>query len=112
VDVPVTVSTVLTTDEGLIRNSTAQPVLGNITNYAATFMISSFGRINSGFYTCSATVSLPSNAYISDSSTESHPVRVTTGEMLQSCSHFVLIHNCFFKFLRYLSCTGRCTCCQ
>ena len=84
VDVPVTVNTVLTTDEGFMRTSTAQPVMGSSTNYASTFVISSFGRSNSGNYICSATISLTSNAYISDSmrSTVSHTIRVTTGKVL------------------------------
>ena len=82
VDIPVTVNTVLTTDEGFMRTSTAQPVMGSITNYTAIFMISSFRRSDSGLYACSATVSLTSNAYISDSSTVTHTIRVTTGEML------------------------------
>ena len=61
VDVPVTVNTVLTTDEGFMHTSTAQPVMGSSTNYTATFMISSFGRNDSGLYVCSATVSLSSS---------------------------------------------------
>ena len=82
VDVPVTINTVLTTDEGFARVSTAQPVMGSSTNYTSTFLISSFGRSNSGLYVCSATVSLLSHAYISDSSAATHLVRVTTGEIL------------------------------
>ena len=81
VDVPVTVNTVVTTPSGFMRASTAQPVMGTSTNYTSTFMISSFGRSDSGLYICSATASLPSNAYISDSSTATHSIRVTTGEM-------------------------------
>jgi hypothetical protein len=81
VDVPVTVNTTLTTDEGFMSTSTAQPVMGSITNYTATFTISSFGRNESGMYTCVATVSLPSNAYVSDSSTVRHSVVVTTGKI-------------------------------
>ena len=82
VDVPVTVNIVWHTPEGFTRASTAQPVMGSSTNYVATYMISSFGRSNSGLYICSATVRLTStNAYISDSSTVSHTVRVTTGKL-------------------------------
>ena len=97
-NVPVTVNTVLTPSHGFTTTGTAQPVMGSITNYATEFMISSFRRSDSGLYTCSATVSLPShstNAYISNSSTASHSVRVTTGEILiiiYSASH-VLIYN-------------------
>jgi hypothetical protein len=82
VDVPVTVYTALTTNEGFMHASTAQPVMGSITNYATTFMISSFGRSNSGLYACGATVSLTSSsAYVSDSSATTHSVRVTTGKI-------------------------------
>ena len=82
VDVPVTVNTVLTNSDGFDTADTAQPVMGSSTNYATTFMISSFGRSNSGFYTCRAYLaSMPTNAYISNSNTVSHSVRVTTGEM-------------------------------
>ena len=44
--------------------------------------ISSFGRNQSGVYTCSATVtpSLP-NSFISDSTLQSGTLRVTTGEI-------------------------------
>ena len=80
-DVPVTVNTVLTTAEGFTRTSTAQQVMGSNTNYAATFMISSFERSDSGLYICTATASLPSNAFISDSGTRTDSVRVITGEM-------------------------------
>ena len=81
VNVPVTVNIVLTTDEGFMRTSIAQSVMGSLTNYASEFTISPFGRSDSGMYICSATVSLPSNAFISDSSTTSHSLRVTTGKI-------------------------------
>ena len=82
VDIPVTVNTELTGDEGFMRTSTAESVMGSLTNYASTFLISPFGRSNSGLYTCSATVSLSStNAYISGSSTAIHSLRVTTGNL-------------------------------
>ena len=89
IDVPVIVNTVLTTDEGFMRTSTARPVMGSSTNYTSTLTISLFGRSDSGLYSCSATVSLPSNEYINDSSTATHLVKVTTGEIfttLLSCS--------------------------
>ena len=82
VDVPVTVNTVLTNPDGFMNTSTAQTVMGSNTNYATTFMISSFRRSNSGLYACGAHLaSMPTNAYISDSNIVSHSVRVTTGEM-------------------------------
>jgi hypothetical protein len=79
VDVPVTVSTVLTNDTGFPTPGTAQPVMGSLINYATEFVISSFRRSESGTFICGATVSLPSNAYISDSNTVSHIIGVTTG---------------------------------
>ena len=87
VDIPVTVNTVLTTDEGLTDTRTAQPVMGSSTSYAATYVINTFGRSDSGLYICSATVSLTSaNANIRDSNTVSHSVRVTTGEVFTVCA--------------------------
>ena len=90
-DVPVTVNTVFTNSEaGFTTTSTTQPVMGSSTNYAATVIISSFRRSESGTYSCGATVSSPSNAYISDSSTVPHSIRVTTGKMflLTFCDAF------------------------
>ena len=81
VDVPVTVNTVLNTPDGFTHTSTAQPVMGSITSYSSTFVISSFDSSNSGLYTCTATASLPSNAFISDSGTITNLLRVTTGEI-------------------------------
>ena len=81
VDVPVTVNTVLTRPTGFTIPSTTQPVMGSSTNYTTISVINSFGRSDSGTYFCGATVSLPSNTYVSDNSTAHHSVRVTTGEM-------------------------------
>ena len=44
-DVPVTVITVLTTDEGFTCTNTAQPVMGSNTSYASIFLISSLGGL-------------------------------------------------------------------
>ena len=77
VDVPVTVNTVWTDQDGHTTTRTAQPVMGSS---VTTFMISSFGRSDFGLYVCSATVSLTSSyAYISDSSTVTRSIRVTNG---------------------------------
>ena len=90
VDVPVTVNTALTTPDGFMIASTTQPVMGGITSYATTGMISSFRRSDSGIYSCSATVRLTyANVYISDSSAVSHSIRVTTGEMYNT--HIIMI---------------------
>ena len=80
-DVPVTVNTKWTLPDGFETTNAAQPVMGSSTNYTSTFMISSFGRSDSGIYICAATVSLPSNTYISGSSMETHLIRVTIGKI-------------------------------
>ena len=93
VDIPVTVNTALTDPDGFRTTSTAQPVMGSTTNYATTFTISSFGRSNSGLYTCRAHLaSMPTNTYISDSNTVSHSIRVTTGKImyLETCPYLTL----------------------
>ena len=82
VDIPVTVNTALTNSAGFRTSSTAQPVMGSSTNYATTDTISSFGRSNSGLYTCGAHLtSMPTNAYITNSNTVPDSIIVTTGEM-------------------------------
>ena len=55
VDVPVTVNTVWTGPDGFMTTSTAQR-MGSTTTYTSTAMVSSFGRDQSGNYTCTATV--------------------------------------------------------
>ena len=92
VNVPVIVNTVLTPFHGFTTTGTAQPVMGSSTNYASTFIISSFGRSDSGLYVCGASLR-STNAYISDSSTASHSVRVTTGEMFTAMLLLCFNHN-------------------
>ena len=91
VDIPVTVITALTSSEGLATTSTAQPVVGSLTSYVATYMISSFRRSDSGLYSCGASVRSTSNAYVSDSNTVSHSVRLTTGEIFTVFSAILII---------------------
>ena len=89
VDIPVTVNTVLTTPAGLNHTRNAQPDRGSNTNHASTFLISSFGRSDSGIYVCGATVNLAStNPYTSGSSAVKHSVRITTGEIFHAVAMF------------------------
>ena len=82
IDVPVTVNMVRILPAGFMTTNTAQPVMGSNTTYSSTATVSSFERSDSGVYTCRAIVSSASaNTYIRDSNTESHAIRVTTGEM-------------------------------
>ena len=78
VDVPVTVNTVWTGPDGFMNTATAQPVMGSTATYTSTAMVSSFGRGQSGNYTCTAAVSSTSS-FISNSSSLSGTTRVTVG---------------------------------
>ena len=81
IDVPVTVNIQLRDPAGRILTTTAPSVSGSA--YSSMATISSFGRGQSGLYTCSATVSpSPPNSFLSDSSSRSETLRVTTGEMI------------------------------
>ena len=58
VDVPVNVSARLSTPSGVTVTPVTNSVMDNTTRYISTFMINSFGRSQSGEYTCTATVEL------------------------------------------------------
>ena len=77
VDVPVTVNTVWTGPDGFMTTNTAQPVMGSTTTYTSVAMVSSFGRNQSGNYTCTATVS--STAPFLLSSTQSATKKISSG---------------------------------
>ena len=80
IDVLVTVNIQLRAPLGSPSITTTPSVSGS--TYSSMATISSFGRNQSGVYTCSATVtpSLP-NSFISDSTLQSGTLRVTTGEI-------------------------------
>ena len=82
VDVPVTVNTVWTGPDNLNRNMQA-PRMGSTITYTSTVMVSSFGRDQSGEYTCTATVSSMSS-FIMNSMASSPPTRVTVGKECMS----------------------------
>ena len=78
IDVPVIVNTMLTGPDRYMTTNTAQPVMGSTTTYTSTAMVSSFGRDQSGNYTCTATASSISS-FIS-SSMGSMSVKVTVSK--------------------------------
>ena len=81
VDVPVTVTTMWTGPAGFMTTNTAQPVMGSTTNYTSTAMVSSFGRDQSGEYSCRAIVRSTSlNTFLTDSAGLTGTARVTVGE--------------------------------
>ena len=104
VDVPVTVNTVWTGPDGYMTTSTAQRVMGSTTTYTSTAMVSSFGRDQSGDYTCTATVSSTSS-FLTDSMGSSS-TRVTVGKT----SHLISSLSCVTGSLHntgvYLSLNG------
>ena len=79
VDVPVTVNTVWTGPDNFNRNIMAQR-MGSTTTYTSTVMVSSFGRDQSGVYTCTATVSSAS-PFITGNPSLSGTSRITVGEL-------------------------------
>jgi hypothetical protein len=64
---------------GRTLTTTTPSVSGS--TYSSMATISSFGRNQSGVYTCTATVSpSPSNSFLSGGGSRSETLRVTTGE--------------------------------
>ena len=78
VNVEVDVNTAWTGPDGFMTTNTAQPVMESTTTYTSTAMVSSFGRNQSGNYTCTATVSLTSS--LISSSMGSMSGRITVGK--------------------------------
>ena len=80
VDVPVTLSMVWTGPDGATLPPTTL-VMESLTRYTSTAIVSSFGRNQSGVYTCIATVSpKPSSLFLmKDGSEILGTVEVTTG---------------------------------
>ena len=79
VDIPVTVNTMWTGPAGFSTTNTAQAMAGSTTTYTSTAMVSSFGRDQSGNYTCTATVSSTSHSSFLVDSMTSSSIRVTVG---------------------------------
>ena len=103
VDVPVTVTTVWTGPAGFMNTTTAQPVVGSTTTYTSTAMVSSFGRDQSGNYTCMATVR-PTTLFTTDSDLKSETARVTVGK---ACMYYVIMGEnieCHVQNVHCMSC--------
>ena len=78
IDVPVSVSVLFTAPSGLPVSVTTSSVSGS--TYTSTAVIPSWGRDQSGFYTCTAKYqSMPSSSFVTDSDTKSARIRVTIG---------------------------------
>ena len=81
VDVPVTVNTVWTGPAGFSTTNTAQAMAGSTTTYTSTAMVSSFGRDESGNYSCVGNVSSTSQ-FLFDSDEQITTSRVTVGKTI------------------------------
>ena len=79
VNVEVAVNKMWTGPDGFMTANTAQPVMGSTTTYTSTAMVNSFGRDQSGVYTCTATVSSTSS-FLTDSGSQPGTARITVGK--------------------------------
>ena len=79
VNIPVTVVTDWSGPAGFTTNNTAQPIVGSTINYTSTAVIDSFGRDESGEYTCTATATTTS-AFLGASGSRSRTTAITVGE--------------------------------
>ena len=80
VDVPVTVNVQLIDPAGSSLTTITSSMSGSV--YTSTAMISSFGRNQSGDYTC-AVMLTSSSSFLTESGTLSDELRVTTGKNLE-----------------------------
>ena len=80
IDIPLTVNIELSKSDPVGSPLTTTPLSMSGLLYSTTTMVSSFGRNQSGVYTCMSTVNSTSpNVYLSVNHT-AHSVRVTTGK--------------------------------
>ena len=79
VNIPVTVVTEWTGPSGFMITNTAQSIMSSIINYTSTVAVDSFGRDESGLYTCEATATTTSS-FLRDSASRNGTSRITVGE--------------------------------
>ena len=79
VTVPVTVNTVWSAGPYYWFMTTAQPVMGTNTIYTSTAIVNSFGKHQSGNYTCTAIIA-PVSLFLTGSTTQLATQRVTVGK--------------------------------
>ena len=79
VNIPVTVVTEWTGPAGFMITNTAQSIMSSTINYTSTIVVGSFGRDESGLYTCEATATTTSS-FLRDSASHNGTARITVGE--------------------------------
>ena len=88
-NVAVNVATMWTGPAGFTMTNTAQPVNGSTTTYISSATVSSFGRGQSGVYSCTATASSSSPFFIDNLGSQSQTARarVTVGKTINHCNY-------------------------
>ena len=79
VDVPVTVDVVWTGPNGFMIAGAAQPLFGSTALYQSDIVVTSFGKDQSGDYTCAATINSSESSAVIDSATTSSKITLTVG---------------------------------
>ena len=79
VNIPVTVVTEWTGPAGLMITNTGQSIMSSTINYISTVAVGSFGKDESGLYTCKATATTTSS-FLRDSASRSGTATITVGE--------------------------------
>ena len=84
IDVPVTVNTMWSGPDGFRISTAVQHIMGirSNTNYMSAVTVSSFGRNQSGHYTCKVTLS-SSSLFLINSAQNSTTAYITVGEEYQ-----------------------------
>ena len=82
--VPLVVNIYLANSEGIQLHTTAQSISGSTYSYNSEAVIRSFGRPQSGIYTCEATVSSPSR-HLTESSTATDETSISSGIYIITC---------------------------
>ena len=91
-DISVTLKAIWTGPGEFVTINTSQPILESSTTYTSRAMISSFGRNESGKYTCTAGLSSAStNLYVINSSATSSFIRVTTGNYEMCMENLIIL---------------------
>ena len=86
VDIPVILNTVWTGPDDFTATNISQPTFGmSSTTYISRAIVSSFGRTQSGVYTCTAGLNASASSiipYLIDGITTSESIQVKTGEIV------------------------------
>ena len=97
VNIPVAVVTEWSGPAGFMTTNTAQPIVGSTINYTSTTVIDSFGRDESGEYTCTATATTTSE-FLRESASRNGTATVTVGEATIHLHQTIFAETAWLKF--------------